>query len=146
MDPGRFSVFKKASSGIMASSSCSKTLMATENYFVAMVITLNLLTRLLHRNNEDPRYIPEAQLQTHVCSTLLWAFRNVQRYVSISPKKVWQHTKKKVSTRALSRQPLPSSRSSVNLIYERASSMPRSKPIVSQTSPRWCTSAVCPVP
>lgn len=130
----------------MASSSCRKTLMATEHCFVAMVITPNLLTRHLHRNNEDPRYIPEAQLQTHVCSTLLWAFRNVQRYVSISPKKVWQHTKKKVSTRALSRQPLPSSRSSVNLIYERASSMPLSKPIDSQISPRWCTSAVCPVP
>ena len=46
----------------MASSSCRKPFMATENDFVAMVITLNLLTRHLHRNNEDPRYIPEAQL------------------------------------------------------------------------------------
>lgn len=62
--------------------------MATESDFVAMVITLNLLTRHLYRNNEDPRYIPEAQLQTHVCSPLLWTFWNVQRYVSIIPEKL----------------------------------------------------------
>ena len=72
----------------MASSSCRKPFMATESDFVAMVITLNLLTRHLHRNNEDPRYIPEAQLQTHVCSPLLWTFWNVQRYVSIIPEKL----------------------------------------------------------
>lgn len=131
---------------VITSSSCRKTSMATENYFAAMVITLNLLTRHFPSQNEDPRYIPETQLQTDVCSALLWAFRNVQRYVSISPNKVWQHTKKKVSTRALSRQLLPSSRSSVNLTYERASSMPLSKPIDSQTSPQWYTSAACPVP
>ena len=43
--------------------------------------------------------------------------------------------------RALSRQALPKNRSSVNLIYERASSVPPNKPNDSQSSHRWYTCA-----